>query len=65
MQWQGLVPILQDKNEEYKTTMLDLVFKINIRIHEKITKIHDKLLMKNKKIFVALALVWNQLHINF
>lgn len=60
MQWQGLVPILQDKNEEYKTTMLDLVFKINIRIHEKIIKIHDKLLMKNKKIFVALALVWNQ-----
>lgn len=60
MQWQGLVPILQDKNEEYKTTMLDLVFKINIRIHEKIIKIHDELLMKNKKIFVALALVWNQ-----
>lgn len=60
MQWQGLVPILQDKNEEYKTTMLDLVFKINIRIHEKIIKIHDKLLMKNKKIFVALVLVWNQ-----
>ena len=60
MQWQGLVPILHDKNEEYKTTMLDLVFKINIRIHEKIIKIHDKLLMKNKKIFVALALVWNQ-----